>query len=268
MKYATDAFGSTDIRRLSVRELRAWRARLPKGSARGIHQALRQTLQYAVDIGLLDENPANRVPNPEAKREEIRPFASWSELESLADEIDQRYAALPIFAAATGLRPEEWIALERADIDRQDGVVHVRRTFAYGNLKSYGKTDRSRRRVPLTGHAIGALDRSSIRIDSPLLFPSPTGDHINLNNWRRRAWKPALAAAGLEHRRIYDLRHTFATFAIAARAGTLYELARFMGTSVQMIDRTYGHLFDDTEAEFRARFEAWDARQAGKEAAR
>jgi len=52
-------------------------------------------------------------------------------------------------------------------------------------------------------------------------------------------------AAGLVHRSPYALRHSFATFAIAAGV-SLYELARFMGTSVEQIDRTYGHLLPDS----------------------
>ena len=46
-----------------------------------------------------------------------------------------------------------------------------------------------------------------------------------------------MRAAGLEHRSSYALRHTFATFGIAAGV-SLFELARFMGTSVDQIDRT------------------------------
>jgi integrase len=58
-------------------------------------------------------------------------------------------------------------------------------------------------------------------------------------------------AAGLEHRSPYALRHTYATFAIAAGV-SLFELARFMGTSVEQIDRTYGHLLDLLERARRA----------------
>jgi integrase len=48
------------------------------------------------------------------------------------------------------------------------------------------------------------------------MFPALKGGHINLHNWRRDEWKEALRGAGLEHRTPYALRHTFASFAIAA----------------------------------------------------
>src|SRR5439155_639619 len=47
-------------------------------------------------------------------------------------------------------------------------------------------------------------------------------------------------AVGIEPLRdLYDLRHTYATFAL--RAGdSLFALSRFMGTSIAMIDLHYG----------------------------
>jgi integrase len=63
-----------------------------------------------------------------------------------------------------------------------------------------------------------------------------------LHNFRNRYWKPAQLAAGITPlRRVYDLRHTFATLALRAGISTL-ELSRYMGTSLGMIDRHYGHL--------------------------
>jgi hypothetical protein len=51
-------------------------------------------------------------------------------------------------------------------------------------------------------------------------------------------------AAGIEPlRRVYDLRHTFATFAL--RAFSTFDLSRYMGASLTMIDRHYGHLTRD-----------------------
>jgi hypothetical protein len=59
---------------------------------------------------------------------------------------------------------------------------------------------------------------------------------------------PAQVAAGVELlRRIYDLRHTFATFALRAGIST-FDLSRYMGASLtMMIDRHYGHLADRLE---------------------
>jgi integrase len=39
----------------------------------------------------------------------------------------------------------------------------------------------------------------------------------------------------------YSMRHAFATWMLDARI-EVFELARLMGTSVGMIDKTYGHL--------------------------
>lgn len=44
----------------------------------------------------------------------------------------------------------------------------------------------------------------------------------------------------------YAMRHTFASFAIAAGVSLFY-LARLMGSSVEQIDRTYGHMLPDSE---------------------
>jgi len=64
-------------------------------------------------------------------------------------------------------------------------------------------------------------------------------------------------AAGLEHRTPYSLRHTFASFAIAARLPT-FEIARMMGTSVEQIEKTYGHLLPDALERGRMALEAFD----------
>jgi hypothetical protein len=44
------------------------------------------------------------------------------------------------------------------------------------------------------------------------------------------------------------------------RGVDIFELARLMGTSVRMIDRTYGHLARDSEDAIRAKLEARAAR--------
>jgi hypothetical protein len=74
---------------------------------------------------------------------------------------------------------------------------------------------------------------------------------------------PAFRAAGIEpERRIYDLRHTYATFSLAAGV-SLFTLSRRMGTSVE-IDRTYGHLAPDAEEYERGLLDAFEQDQRGR----
>jgi integrase len=253
LRYATEGpkldgqggFKDLRIDRLTMTEIGAWRKRLPERSAWGIHKALRQVLAYAVKAKLLDENPACAVPNPEPKRREVPTFESVEDLEAIADELSPAFAPIPVFVGLTGLRCEEWLALERGDIDRRSGVVHVRRVFAAGQVRLYGKQRGSLRTVPLPLRAAESLSALPPRLDTPLLFPGTLGGYLNLHHWRRLEWTPAVKGAGLEHRSPYALRHTFASFAIAAGV-SLFELSRFMGTSVEQIGKTYGHLLPDS----------------------
>jgi hypothetical protein len=71
------------------------------------------------------------------------------------------------------------------------------------------------------------------------------GGYLDLHNFRHREWKPAQCELGIEPiRRVYDLRHSFATFALRAGVST-FDLSRYMGASLTMIDRHYGHLAKD-----------------------
>jgi integrase len=242
---ATAALGEVCLAELSPDQVSAWRLTVPEGHRFEATQALRQVLNRAVNWKLIDDNPAKRVPNPARRCREQRPFDSWQQIRSLAEQLGPTHGPMVLFAAATGLRPSELFALEQRDVDPAAGVVQIRRAYANGRVK-HTKTRLSRRAVPLQGIALEALDQLQPQEDSLLFFPNARGGYLDFRNFNRRHWKPVQRAAGIEPLRdLYDLRHTYATFAL--RAGVpVFALSRFMGTSIAMIDLHYGHLAVDS----------------------
>ncbi len=123
LAHATKGFGEVplrDLERMSG-EIASWRAGLPERTRYDLTQALRQTLEAAVRWGYMQRNPAKLAGrNPQPPPRPVRDYTN-DELEAIAAELSLRYQPLPAFAAATGLRPEEWQVLERRDIDRGGG---------------------------------------------------------------------------------------------------------------------------------------------------
>jgi integrase len=202
------------------------------------------------------------ISNPKRKRHErteIHPFESWDEVRAVADEHDERYRAIPIVGVGCGLRPEELFGLHRVDVDRKAGVLHVRRRFSGGELKDGGKTAGSVRTVPLRQVVLDALDAMPPRIDTPVLFPAPRGGYIDIEKFRHREWAPAVRAAGIAHRPVKAMRHTFATWAIESGIELSF-LARIMGTSVRELEDTYFRWLTRTDDQLRGLPDAYDKR--------
>ena len=242
---ATAVLGEVWLAELAPKDVCAWRLTIPEGHRFEATQALRQVLSRAVAWGVIDHNPAKRgVPNPMRRAKEKRPFESWEQIDAVAERLGPVYGPMAVFAAATGLRPSELFALEQRDIDRVAAVVYVRRAYANGRLK-HTKTRLSTRAVPLQAIALEALDSLPLS-ENPILFPNSRGGRIDFRSFGRRHWKPAQTTVGIEPlRHLYDLRHTYATFAL--RAGvSVFAVSRFMGSSIAMIDHHYGHLARDS----------------------
>jgi integrase len=260
LKHARREFGDRHPDGLRQIDLEDWREALPPGSRPDVFRAFRQALAWGLQRQLVTRDASAGIRNPKRsrhERREIHPFETWVEVETVAAELDRRYRAIPVVAVGCGLRPEELFGLHRADVDRTGGVLHVRRRFTGGVLKDGGKTAGSVRTVPLRKVVLDALEAMPPRIDTPVLFPAPRGGYIDGERFRHREWTPALRSAGIEHRRLYDARHTFATWAIEGGV-QLWFLARIMGTSVVQLEDTYARWLKRTDDQLREMFNIYD----------
>jgi integrase len=96
-----------------------------------------------------------------------------------------------------------------------------------------------------------------VRISTRLLFPGPSGGVYDLQNWRTRQFEWARDAAGLpEAVTPYTLRHSGISWSLAAGVPPS-DVARFGGTSLKVLERTYAHLLEGSVDAARARLNAF-----------
>lgn len=248
--HRADHIGPTDIAR--------WRAALSPPTRWQATQAVAQVTGWARRWQLIERDPFEHVSNPRPPQTEFVPFTGWAEIEAVAAELPANLALLPWLGAGCGLRPGELLGLTWDCVGIARKELTVRRTAWRGQLRSTLKTGRSKRIVPIRGRVLEQLVRTTPQQRTGLVFSSIAGTPLDLHNVRSRAWRPALQRAAIDHpHRIYDLRHTYATWSL--RAGvSLFQLARRMGTSIDMIDATYGHLAADAAAHERELLDQWD----------
>ncbi len=175
--------------------------------------ALRGCLNQAVEDGLLPANPAARLGKLLQAREEIRKQADpltaeelsavlaacrdWSTKLGRADTRRWFYPFI-LALARTGLRLGETVALQWGDLDFHNRSILIR-------AELHGRShDDAEERQGARGRDVGrARRRAQGRArDGAAMLDS--------DNFRRNVWAPLLRKLGLRHRRIHDLRHTFA----------------------------------------------------------
>jgi integrase len=101
--------------------------------------------------------------------------------------------------------------------------------------------------VPVAHDLLKLFDAQGRPQLEALVFPDTIDGHLRRQNWRRRAWIPALTNAGFAYFRPYDLRHTCATLLIY-EGRTVNEVARHLGhADPGFTARTYAHVYEDAE---------------------
>lgn len=238
LRHATRYFGKMNVSRVSgglVAEMEAAliTAGLSPLYARNARSVAIMVLGHAEDAGLISAAPHMRRKRGEtAEREEQRHF-SPAELQAVWEASTSRLTPMFQFAAMTGLRAGELLALEPQDIDADKLVCRVRRAVD-SRSKTIGppKSKAARRDVDIPQQAIDLLPRQDIGRYWPVHY-STAIDH----------WHKALTAAGLEPCGLHSLRHSNAAVRITVLRQDLVYVAKQLGHSDPSITlREYGHL--------------------------
>jgi integrase len=219
---------------------------LRPGSVRQTHRVLSLILDSAVQDGRLGRNPARGARLPRAVRKEPR-FLTAEQVSALA-EAARPHELTILTLAFTGLRFGELAALKvrRFDAERKrlnvvESVTEVGSELVWTTPKTH-----QTRSVPVPGQLAAALEeRCRGKQPDDLIFTSPLGKTLRLNNWRKAVFDPACQAAGIEGLRPHDLRHTAASLAIRSGANVKVVQQMLGHASAAMTLDVYAGLFGD-----------------------
>lgn len=157
----------------------------------------------------------------------------------LSDEQRQQYEAAIRVLSDCGLRLGELLALERRDY--RDGMLHLRGSAHEGVVTEGDQpTKRHVRSVPVPPGLADLLSQLPARLDTRVLFPTPTGYVWRESNWRRSVWNPARDAAGMAGATPHGLRHSYISNLRAAGVDPA-DLADFAGHSLETANAVYTH---------------------------
>ncbi len=211
---------------------------------------LRQALDRAVDLHLLERNPAAGLKPPRVEHREMRVLSRDQVQAFLAAARADRYYALYALALFTGLRQGELLGLRWSDVDVVHGRLTVARTLSQQSLTAQPtKTRSSRRVVDLGPAALEALREHRARYAiGERVFTDTGGSPVRASNLIRRSFHPALERAGIKRAgeaspiRFHDLRHTSATLMLQAGVHPKIVSERLGHASTMITMDVYSHV--------------------------
>jgi integrase len=251
----------SDLRALDIQAIysRMSELELSPRTIRYTHAILNSALKQAVRWNMLARNPCDAVELPRMERKEMQALSPNEVTEFLSAAQCDEHGTLFAFAIATGMRPEEYLALKWSDVDLDARTATVTRTIVWrkGGGWYFGepKTTRSRRTVPFpesVGKALKThkakqsetkLKAGALYATDNFVFATRLGKPLSLRNLTLRHFRPTLKRAELsETFRLYDLRHTCASLLLGANEHPKIVSERLGHASITLTLDTYSHV--------------------------
>lgn len=155
-------------------------------------------------------------------------------------------------ALTTGMRPSEYLGLKWQDLDWTRQTVSVVRSIRRLNGKWYfsdTKRLRSRRPVKLQSWIVSLLHDLHTKVSAQdfypeardLIFTTPSGQPIS-TDYLAKYFRSILYLVGVPRLRLYDLRHSAATIALAPGVSHKVVFEQLGHASTTFTLDTYAHV--------------------------
>jgi integrase len=251
------AIRPSDLRSLTANLTGAGKA---PSTVKATYLTISQVFSQAVIDGIIAKTPCVGVKLPNERHRDEMHFLTASQVNDLADAIDDRYRALIYTAAYAGLRAGELVALRVSSCNLLAGSLSI--TGAASEVRGelvLGPTKTGRKRVVAIPHFLSQMLGEHVGrypSNDGFVFTAREGGPIRHRNFYRRHFRPAVAKAIEqaiqddrkdeaipETLRFHDLRHTCAALLIA-NGRHMEEVKDHLGHgSIRVTSDSYSHLF-------------------------
>ena len=236
-----------------VREDPEYGHALSASTVRRLHGVLHPAMDAAVRARLIPLNPTQGVTLPK-KETAPRKILNDAQLERFMEEIRKDPIWYDFFYTelTTGLRKGEICGLMWSDFDSKQGTLSIRRTIhrrrGGGVTAGATKTGAGKRVITLPPSTAELLQKRKKRSYSQWIFSHPLLPEQPLPpDMAYNRMKTLLKRAGLPELRFHDLRHTFATHALASGVDAK-TLSGILGhTKASFTLDTYAHVTGDMQ---------------------
>ena len=176
---------------------------------------LRNMLSKALAWQMIDANP---ILNVQMFKEEPRErILTMTELQTVIDNAQPLLRDIVVAALNTGMRRGELLNLKWTHVNLEEGIIIVEKT----------KTNKIRH-IPLNAVMKELLSQRCLdRAGSEYVFRNPRTGRPIVDI--KSGWKTLLRNCGIENFRFHDLRHCFASYALAHGGGNLSDLKEVLG---------------------------------------
>jgi len=230
---------------------------LAPGSVELVYRWVSTIFKSAVGDRLIPASPCTGIKLPKAERGEIVPL-EIAAVEALADAVPERYRALILFAAGTGLRQGECFGLtvDRVDFLRRQVRVDRQLIDVKAGEPSFGppKSHAGFRTVPMPAVVTGMLARH-LRSFEPgphrLVFTNTRGLPLRRSTFGDTMRRAVTAGVVPDGTTFHDLRHFYASLLIAHGCSVKAVQKRLGHQSAMETLDTYSHLWPDGDDETR-----------------
>ena len=208
-----------------------------------------RVLEKAMAEKLIVRNPAKGCKLPPNRPNEMKVLSREDMQKVLIQAKEENYYELFLLEFATGLRLGELMALQWDDVNLVTGELRINKQVNLVGSKlviSEPKTKAAVRTLILPPSVRKVLAEYKTRVNSRWLFPSPKKDDLPIiPSAVSRRLHTLLEHAGCEQVRFHDLRHTFATNALA-HGMDIKTLSTILGhVSSATTLNTYSHVTDE-----------------------